>query len=406
MVCPTCQGKDGAHFGFCFLAQFFSRILGPDFPMFAPEKPEANRSPLSSAMAEASGEASDQLEAAADEPTHTISPSTLPVVGKVVHAKKAGTGSRRMYLGTGRGSDSSTWSTVPPGEWTLPPHPEPDVTGLDGTKGRAKKIAWSTRENARHPVFRFLQACVTKQPGHYETTGDLYAAYDLWRQVAGDAELTPRMFNQGLSGMELAGRQGPVVNGSKPVVYYGLKLKPEDQWNTRWTGGQDREPESPEEDERARRKREVAELRSLMARAKRQPPAPEPAPAPVVEKAIKATNNGWHTVTPPANTPDTASAPTEAPDLSEFQQPTVTRTRRDYKGDLPGREIPKAYKDEIVKPLIEQGWTYRKANSNGKGKPRIINPQGRVYTLAKTPSDVKGLMFCKTQLKVRLGAAL
>jgi hypothetical protein len=93
--------------------------------------------------------------------------------------------------------------------------------------------------------------------------------------------------------------------------------------------------------------------------------------------------------------------------LPDWMQNPDTKERTPYVGDRPGREIPKEYREKIVLPLIEeQGWRYYRTGVNGKGKPRLVNPEGKSYSLANTPSDVKGLLFLRGQLRSRLGADL
>lgn len=79
--------------------------------------------------------------------------------------------------------------------------------------------------------------------------------------------------------------------------------------------------------------------------------------------------------------------------------------RPSYDGDLPGRELKDPKYREMVTKLIDQGWTYRKTNGNGKGKPRVINPRGHAYALCNTPSDVRGHLNARSQLR-HMGAAL
>lgn len=74
-----------------------------------------------------------------------------------------------------------------------------------------------------------------------------------------------------------------------------------------------------------------------------------------------------------------------------------------YNGDRPGREIPRDWAEQIVRPLIAAGWTYRRSNSNGKGKPRVIGPDGQHYALANTPSDWRSLKNTRADLR-RMGA--
>lgn len=64
-----------------------------------------------------------------------------------------------------------------------------------------------------------------------------------------------------------------------------------------------------------------------------------------------------------------------------------------YDGPYPGREVPAEFRNKIIMPILKsgKGWTYAKGNANGAGKPRLISPDGRVYSLPNTPSDWRGL---------------
>lgn len=78
-----------------------------------------------------------------------------------------------------------------------------------------------------------------------------------------------------------------------------------------------------------------------------------------------------------------------------------------YIGQWPGREIPNDFRNKIVVPILRagKGWVYKKANSNGAGKPRLISPEGQVFTLPNTPSDWRALKNTTASLR-KLGAAL
>lgn len=148
----------------------------------------------------------------------------------------------------------------------------------------------------------------------------------------------------------------------------------------------------------------TAEIRRLMgaARPAQRPPEPEPPVFQVAEDHPQVrTNNGWHKR---YTAEELAAVEVEDVDLPA-PTPAAKRTYR-YDGPRPGREIPKEYR-ELVKPLLDTpGWRYAPHNGNGRGKPRIYNPDGQSLCLPNTPSDVKGLMATKTMLRTSLGAAL
>jgi hypothetical protein len=67
----------------------------------------------------------------------------------------------------------------------------------------------------------------------------------------------------------------------------------------------------------------------------------------------------------------------------------VSVRKKDHKhplvGQKPGREVSKQIRD-LIEPLItEQGWEYQPCNASGRGKPRLITPNGRTLTLPSSP---------------------
>lgn len=108
----------------------------------------------------------------------------------------------------------------------------------------------------------------------------------------------------------------------------------------------------------------------------------------------------------PATTPPVEATPPPPPVLAD------RRAQREdaapaYEGAWPGREIPADFRNKIVVPILRsgKGWEYRKGNANGRGKPRLISPEGRTFTLPNTPSDWRALKNSTSELR-KLGAAI
>ena len=74
--------------------------------------------------------------------------------------------------------------------------------------------------------------------------------------------------------------------------------------------------------------------------------------------------------------------------------------------DSPGREISREYRDQIVKPLRRRGWRYFKSNPRGRGKPRLISPDGRTYSLPCTPSDHRAVKNALADLRTKWGVEI
>lgn len=116
--------------------------------------------------------------------------------------------------------------------------------------------------------------------------------------------------------------------------------------------------------------------------------------------ATAKTNNGWWKA-PTGVSEVRIPELTVAEVLAEWQ-PKPDAQLRDYDGDLPGRELNDQRMREYITELVEAGWTYWKANSRGKGKPRIVSPGGHTYALANTPSDVRSFLNARADLR-RIG---
>jgi hypothetical protein len=223
-------------------------------------------------------------------------------------------------------------------------------------------------------VFLGTRCRTTGRNADSEFVSDLAEAYERWRHtrtpVAAPAKtmaIAKVLWSKGYT------RRQDTASGGK-IKVLGLKLLPEPG------GDDDQEDHTPPS--------AAPTSSDSPARA-----ASSPAPSPSV-------------------TPETITTPAELlravrPEFAEpwMQNPPSKRTRTMYAGARPGREMPKEYREVVNKILDGQpGWEYQPPNGR-TSKPRIINPDGRKFTLPNTPSDVRGIRNTITQLK-RLGALL
>lgn len=73
-------------------------------------------------------------------------------------------------------------------------------------------------------------------------------------------------------------------------------------------------------------------------------------------------------------------------------------------GAKPGRELAQQTR-ELIEPLItEQGWTYLPHSGSGRGKPRVISPDGKTFTLPSSP-HLSGRTLENTRTFLRSGGA-
>lgn len=86
-------------------------------------------------------------------------------------------------------------------------------------------------------------------------------------------------------------------------------------------------------------------------------------------------------------------APEPAPQPPTLLIERRARARDTYDGPYPGMELKHKEMREAVRALLRsgKGWSYARCNGNGSGKPRLISPDGRTFTLPNTPSDNRAL---------------
>lgn len=282
----------------------------------------------------------------------------------------------------------------------------------------------STRSDTVAAVAQFADEClILGNPAPSETPWNqrtdwvpayaVHEAYNTWvKEMHPElTELPQRHVTGGMRTLGYPTRQSLIINGTKPMLFYGVKLRPRLNW------GQPRVSEvvssEPEGDST------TAAIREIMKAAKKRPtpePEPEPTPEPEAPAATvtqiaerRDANNGWHK---PAFS-GAASSGGQAPVLTLEALEAENATRGDkatngyvYDGPRPGKEIPKEYREVVLDLLKLPGWRYAPHGNRGKGKPRVWNPVGKMLCLPNTPSDQKGLMATKTMLKNSLGAPL
>lgn len=125
------------------------------------------------------------------------------------------------------------------------------------------------------------------------------------------------------------------------------------------------------------------------------------------EQLRRSTNNGWVKYQGSDRSYDHLDVtPSERPDIETVVHHTeVGRERKRYLAQKPGREVPQEIRELIDPILTDQSFRYYRNNANGRGKPRIITPDGRTYILPKTPSDWRTMQNLRADLR-KLGAVI
>ncbi len=203
-----------------------------------------------------------------------------------------------------------------------------------------------------------------------ERFADLYTEYRRWRVATQDWNemLTPRTFSLTVARLGIPRAQVRTESGAQPMTYFGVQLlRPEVL---------------------------LTQLGQLLTQ-------PQPV-APAAEPKRRDHNNGWHK---PITGQHRALDVEEACLLDV--KPSAPRARDLTPTDdhQPGREIPLEWRKQIVTPVRRQGWRYLKHSGSGRGKPRLVSPDGHAYFLGKTPSDWRALHNARAALR-NLGAAL
>lgn len=287
--------------------------------------------------------------------------------------------------------------------------PERKTRGFLGTTGSTGDV--------KAAVEMFLETRTVDDQGASVKVRDLHAAYEKWRHVIDGPSVDTRIFGLALprryETIELpdeAARSGRIRGRA------GLRLLPDGEPAAKEADPQPRRPHLNDDDTQA--------VRELMKAAKVAARGPVPsrmaeyvqevvAEAPPLTDEQKdklrllikpPTNNGWD-LYPRSEAPGPVVTDTEPLVLdTPVESPAApTRRRTVYLADRPGKELTKEYR-ELVRDLCAHGFRYYRTGPNGKGKPRVVNPEGKLFALPNTPSDVKGLMASKTMLKNNLGA--
>lgn len=235
--------------------------------------------------------------------------------------------------------------------------PAPPESPVEKPAGRyAGKHVDPAAAERRAAADLFVAECVTAadDPADSVTSAQLAEAYDAWRPAIAGPPVHRTILG---SAMRAAGYEAHLTTraeagpgGHRPTRYTGVRLK----HAAAAADGDDQEG--------------------------------HPAPG----SDLPAEHHAWIPASREACEP--ASAPTCLPVSG-------------YTGKRPGREIPRRWRDELVEPLLEQGWEYRPTNARRRGKPRLLGPDGQWYSLPNTPSEHRGFLNARSQLR-RMGAVL
>jgi hypothetical protein len=336
MKCARCSGEGGAHFAFCFLAQAWERFMGPGYPWSAPAEPE----PLDVtcvhgvSLLEPCGDcypAGSWGDGEFERPESPVGlPGDPPDPGGVIED---------FLVGSGHVASDAQWmphaeavTHLPEGYYDrLLPEPEPEPepeqqpeTDLAPRKGWAK--------GKPNPEVRARRA-KERQAVEDAVVQFLYDETETVPGYAVRLDATVARFNEWA---KASGRPGSAGQQFREIVEeVGLTVKTGRP--TGWVGGN-------------RSGRTPVCIYGIKLKGAAEPAEPKPDTPVVITKAPK----------------------------SSAKHPLI--------GAKPGMELPKEWR-EMIEPLItEQGWEYRPSNGSGRGKPRLIAPDGKLITLANTPS--------------------
>jgi hypothetical protein len=327
--CARCSGKAGAHFGFCFLAQAWERLMGETHP-WAPPRREPERVdldeeiPLPSEPTDTDdwlewvneqGEAAawPELDYPEEDPDYQRPPAPTGIPGDPPdpdgvyedYLVLAGhVESEADWMPHGLQSIEVAKTELPDGYLDdLVARQKPERTYNVSGLRRAHELQRQAQEDA---AVQFVYDCTDTVPGGRVKLNDLHDRYVTWHQ-ANDRPYISKDFLRALldeMGLETApGRMfGDRAAGRAPLLVHGVTLRRE-----------------------------------------------EPEPERVVVTQTKA------------------------------------KDKHALVGSKPGRELAQEWR-ALIEPLItEQGWAYEPCNGNGRGKPRLVTPDGKTVTLPSTP---------------------
>lgn len=362
-TCPTCTGRDGAHYLGCMpnrlmeavLAPVLHRLFGGDYE-WMPHHTGADDFLLSlEQMRRGEGTVLVEKPQVVEPPAGAAKPAPLDPAA-VQRATETVTTITQVAA-----DEFTRIRNEKPEPVDIEPKPEGATAAGRSARRRRESDADAakrkTNEERDAALDLFIAEHVTPVDGKvFVESPQLTAAYEQWRTLHmpdAPALSTPMqvgfaMTRAGYTNRKQAQRTTH-PNAPRPMLYWGIALKPVDG----------RETEAPTEPAPATRPNEeqVAEIRQLMNEAK----------AAAGPRVIRPT----------------------------------------YDGDLPGRELKSTEYRKLVTKIIDAnpGWVYRRNNGNRSGKPRLISPGGRAFTLPNTPSDHRGLLNTRTELR-RLGAVV
>lgn len=339
--CPRCTGEDGAHFAFCFIAQLWDRLLGPNYP-WAPQLPEDDI-PLPEEPPDWSwddfrpgaGPVLDPDWEALDPPDHEgVAEDTAVVMGA---------------------PSDSDW--LPHGMWIAPDTAELDdwhaerqlhaVTDLPDDYYDQYVVTPPVKPTRTGPTTESPAAREATKPPRRYNTGPMREAHDAMLKAQEDAAV---VFVYDCCDLDVPGGRVPLADLHDRYVG--------------WQKANDMPSMSKER------------LRSLLTEIG---VVVEPGRLPGMRTAGRAPLlvNGLLLKQPE---PEVKPEP-QLPKVVVRAKPE----RHALIGAKPGGELPKQVR-ELIEPLItEQRWEYQPHGGSGKGRPRVKSPTGKVCTLPSTP---------------------
>lgn len=326
--CPRCGGQAGAHFGFCFVAQLWERLMGPDYP-WAPPAPAEDEIPLPPEPDEGEWDWADNFEAEyGDLDTHGFVDPPDP---QGVYED--------FLVGSGLVESDANW---------MPHQSSPNY-------GEGARPA----DSAAGPGLKSIEVAKTDLPeGYYDqlvipepkpqrkyNVGPMRAAHDAMLRAQEDAAV---LFVYDCCDLEVPGGRVPLSELYERFV--------------EWQQANDMPSMSKD------RLRALLEEIGVVVEPGRLPGMRKSGKAPLLVHGLVLKQPQTVVVTAHEKVPVTVAP----------------KVRHSLLGAKPGGEIPK-WARSLIEPLItEQGWEYQPSNGNGRGKPRVKSPTGKVCTLPST----------------------
>lgn len=256
--------------------------------------------------------------------------------------------------------------------------PEPDARRVGQEKATATVTA-----SAIGPFTEFAELHLgPADPEHFVPAPVISSLYEGWAQAAGKPPLSVRKVGLAMGALGYRRQQArKFINGSKPILYYGVRLLSKDEEVV--------EPDKPVP--APPREGTTAAIRASMERAKEArrlaaQAEPEPAPEPEPE-VLNGKTSAWHK--PPtagANVPELTleqlAAEHAAMPVKERPDGFVVRPG-DEKLSEDGRALTNALLD------LHAGWQYRPVGP-GQKKSHLVAPDGQRFVMATSFGGGRG----------------